>query len=124
MNDDEGRAYIQKYYDQVFNGRNIDELEVFLDKEYDDDDIPDTEIDQIKNSREYLTNLFQKIPSIKVIVNGAITHDNIIVAFLEWYRIEKSLEQSLKKGICIFTINSENKIIRKHNYIYFDTHVF
>ncbi len=124
MNDTEGLAYIRKYFDQIFNDRDTDKLEVFLAKEYDDDDIPDSEIDHIKNSREYLANLFQEIPTIQVKVNGAVTYDNIIVTFVEWYRTEQGIKQPLKKGICLFTLNNEDRIIKRHNYIYFDAHVF
>ncbi len=124
MNNEEGLAYIRNYFDQIFNGRYTDKLEVFLAQGYDDDDIPDTETDHIKNSREYLTRLFQEIPNIKVKVNGAFTYDNIVVAFIEWYRAEDGIVQPLKKGICLFTLNNENRIIKRHNYIYFDAHVF
>ncbi len=124
MNDEEGLVYIRKYFELIFNGRNTAALEVFLAKEYDDDDIPDTEIDHIKNSREYLINLFQEIPTIKVIIHRAATYDNIIVAFIEWCRAEEGIVQPLKKGICLFTLNNENRIIKRHNYIYFDAHVF
>ena len=120
MNTFEGLNYIESCFDTIFNGRNIAALDIYLDKKYDDDDIPDTETDHVKNSKEYLTQLFKEIPTIMVKVNDAITYDNVIVAFLEWYKTENKSRITLKKGVSIFVLNSEDKVIKRHNYMYFD----
>ena len=116
----EGLAFIKSYFDNIFNSRNIDALDVYLDKNYDDDDIPDTETDHIRNSKEYLSQLFTKYPTIMVKVHDAIVHDKIIVTFLEWYKNENIIEKTLIKGVGVFVLNNENKIIKRHNYIYYD----
>ncbi len=120
MNNIEGLAYLTNYFDNIFNGRNIDALDIYLDKNYDDDDIPDKETDHVKNSKEYLSQLFVEYPTIMVKVHDAITHDQVIIAFIEWYTNENKIEKTMIKGVCMFILNNENKIIKRHNYIYFD----
>lgn len=85
MNNQESLEFIQTYFEELFSKRNVDALDIYLDKEYFDDDIDDPSVDHIKNSKEYLLNLFREKPTIRVDVKEAVTRDDVISAFLEWF---------------------------------------
>jgi hypothetical protein len=119
MNNPESLEFIRKYFDELYGKRNSDALDDFLDKKYFDDDIADPKVDHIKNSKEYLLNLFTEKPSIGVDVKDAISHDNIISAFVEWYILENNVKKPYKKGVAIFVLN-DRKILKRHNYIYYE----
>jgi hypothetical protein len=118
MNNQESLEFIRQYFDELFGKRNIDVLDVYLDKDYFDDDIGDPGVDHIKDSKEFLENLFREKPSIRVDIKDAITRDDVISAFLEWFVIEDNLKRIIRKGIAIFVIRNQ-KILKRHMYIYF-----
>jgi hypothetical protein len=119
MNNQEGLEFIRKYFDELFGKRNIDALDVYLDKEYFDDDIADPNVDHKKNSKEYLAELFREKPMLGVDVKDAITHDGIITAFLEWFVQENSVKRVIRKGVAIFVVSNQ-KILKRHTYIYYE----
>lgn len=119
MNDQESLEFIRKYFDELFGKRNIDVLDICLDKDYFDDDISDPEVDHVKNSKEYLAKLFRESPTISVDVKDAITRDGVISAFLEWFISENNVKRTIRKGIAIFVINNQ-KILKRHTYIYYE----
>jgi len=119
MNNAEGLEFIHRYFDEVFNKRNIDALDDFVDKDYFDDDIGDPKVDHLKNSKEFLKELFRRNPTIGIDVTDAITHDNVISAFLEWFVRENEKKRVIRKGVAVFVV--ENQRIRKrHTYIYYE----
>jgi hypothetical protein len=117
MNNQEGLEFIQKYFDELFGKRNINALDVYLDKDYFDDDISDPTVDHIKNSKEFLAELFRERPTIGVDVKDAITRDGVISAFIEWFVSENNSKRIIRKGIAIFVVNNQ-KILKRHTYIY------
>jgi hypothetical protein len=119
MNNQESLEFIRKYFDELFGKRNIDILDVYLDKDYFDGDIGDLSVDHIKNSKEYLAELFRKKPTICVDVKDAMTRDGVITAFLEWFVRENSMKRVIRKGVAIFVV-SNRKIAKRHTYIYFE----
>lgn len=119
MNNTESFDFIQKYFDEVFNKRNVDALDVFLDREYFDDDIGDPEVDHIQNSKDYLIELFDGTPAIRVDVKDTITRDNVISAFLEWFVCENSQKRVIRKGVAIFVVEGR-RIRKRHTFIYFE----
>ena len=118
MNNREALEFIRNYFDELFGKRNIGALDVYLDKDYFDDDIGDPSIDHIKNSKEYLLNLFRENPAIRVDVKGAITGDDVISAFLEWFVAENDVRRVILKGVAIFVLRGQ-KILKRHTYIYY-----
>jgi len=119
MNNQESLEFIRRYFDELFGKRNLDALDLYLDKNHFDDDIADPNVDHIQNSKEYLLALFREKPTIGVDVKDAMTQDNVISAFLEWFVCEKGAKKTLKKGVAIFVLNN-GKILKRHNYIYYD----
>ena len=119
MNNKESLEFIQKYFNELFGKRNLAALDVYLDKDYFDDDISDPEVDHINNSKAYLKELFRENPTIGVDVNGALTHDNVISAFIEWYVHENNRKRIIRKGVAIFVVNNQ-KILKRHTFIYFN----
>ena len=119
MNNQESLEFIRTYFDELFGKRNVNALDVYLDKDYFDDDIGDPTVDQVKNSKEYLLELFKRQPTIGVDVKDAITRDGVISAFLEWFVLENGLKRVIRKGVAIFVIN-DNKIYRRHTYVYYE----
>ena len=119
MNNQESLEFIRKYFDELFVKRDIDALHVYLDKDYFDDDISDPEVDHIKNSKEYLLELFRERPTIGVDVKDAIARDNVISAFIEWFVRENNVKRTIRKGIAIFVVNDQ-KILKRHTYIYYE----
>jgi hypothetical protein len=117
MNNQESLEFVRKYFDELFGRRNVDALDVYLDKEYFDDDIGDPKVDHIENSKAYLQELFREKPTIDVDVQDAITQDNVISAFVEWFVWENNLKKTIRKGIVIFVLNNL-KIRKRHTYIY------
>jgi hypothetical protein len=93
MNNQESLEFIRKYFDELFGKRNVDALDVYLDKDYFDDDIADPDVDHIKNSKEYLLELFRKRPAIGVEVKETATRDGVIAAFLEWFVSENNVKR-------------------------------
>jgi hypothetical protein len=113
MNNQEGREFIRKYFDELFVRRNVDALDVYLDKHYFDDDIADPTVDHIKNSKEFLTELFKQSPTIGVEVKDAITQDGVISAFIEWFVRENGFKRTIRKGVAIFVVSNQ-KILNRH----------
>ena len=118
MNNQESLEFIRKYFDELFGKRNVDALDVYLDKDYFDDDISDPNVDHIKNGKEYLTELFRERPTIGVDVKDAIARDSVISAFIEWFVSENNVKRIIRKGIAIFVVNDQ-KILKRHTYIYY-----
>ena len=119
MNNQEGLAFLRKYFDELFVRRNIAALDVYLDKDYFDDDIGDPTVDHIRNSKEYLAELFRKRPTIGVHVKDALVRDDVISAFLEWSVEEDHVKRTIRKGVAIFVVK-DRKILKRHTYIYFE----
>jgi hypothetical protein len=119
MNDQESLEFIRTYFDELFGKRNVDALDIYLDKDYFDDDIGDPNVDQIKNGKEYLTELFERQPTIGVDVKDAITRDGVISAFLEWFVLENGVKKVIRKGIAIFEVRG-HKICKRHTYVYYE----
>jgi hypothetical protein len=117
MNSQESLEFIRKYFDELFGKRNIDVLDVYLDKDYFDDDISDPKVDHIKNSKKYLIELFRERPTIGVDVIDAITRDSVISAYIEWFVRENNVKRTIRKGVAIFVVNNQ-KILKRHTYIY------
>jgi predicted SnoaL-like aldol condensation-catalyzing enzyme len=120
LEDCDAYDFIYDYFNEIFNKRNIDELDIYLDENYYDDDIGEGSKNHIRNSKEYLSNIFKKNPTIEVEVIKVIVRDNVITAYLEWKAERNSKKVILRKGIGIFEIK-ENKIIRRHTYIYYQS---
>ena len=118
MNNQESLAFVQYYLHELFGKRNLDALDLYLDQDYFDDDIGDPDVDHIDSAKEYLRNLFQEQPTIGVDVKDAVTRDEVISAFLEWFVIEDKVKRPIRKGIAIFVLR-ERKILKRHTYIYF-----
>lgn len=118
MNDLNGLEFIRTYFDELFNQRNINALDIYLHEEYFDDDIGDPAVDHIQRSKEFLADLFRRNPMICVEVIDAITHENIISAFLEWSVKENGQKRVIRKGVAVFVIENR-KIRRRHTFLYF-----
>jgi hypothetical protein len=119
MNNQEGLAFIREYFDELFGKRNVNALCSYLDKNYFDDDIGESEADHVKCSQEYLSALFKRQPTIGVDVQDAIVQDNVISAFLQWFVVEEGLKRIIRKGVAIFVVENR-KIVKRHTYIYHD----
>ena len=119
MNNEEALAFIREYFDELFGKRNLDALGSYLDENYFDDDIGESEADHVKCSREYLSALFERQPAIGVDVKDAIVQDNVISAFLHWFVLEDDVKKIIRKGVAIFVVNSR-KIVRRHTYIFYN----
>jgi hypothetical protein len=85
MNNQEGFEFIGSYFDELFVKRNINALDSYLHRDYFDDDIGDPQTDHLQNTKDFLANLFREIPTISVDVKDAITRDDVISAYLEWF---------------------------------------
>jgi hypothetical protein len=118
MNNHESFEFVRNYFDELFGKWNIDALDVYLDKDYFDDDIGDPNVDHIKSSKEFLEKLFREQPTIGVDVKDAIAQADVISAFLEWFVIENDLKRIIRKGIAIFVMHDQ-KILKRHTYIYY-----
>ncbi|HET9911222.1 MAG TPA: nuclear transport factor 2 family protein [Anaerolineales bacterium] len=119
MNNQESLEFIRAYFDELFGKRNVNALDVYLDKDYFDDDIGDPNVDHIKNGKEYLTELFKRQPTIGVDVKEAITRDDVISAFLEWFVLENGVKRVIRKGVAIFEVK-DRKIYKRHTYVYYE----
>jgi hypothetical protein len=119
MNNQEGFNFIQKYFNELFGNHNIDALDHYLDKSYSDDDIGDPAIDHINNSKLFLRELFSEKPTIGVNVVNAITHDDVITAFIEWFVIEDGNKRIIRKGVALFIVKDQ-KILKRHTFLYYD----
>jgi hypothetical protein len=111
MNNQEGLEFIRKYFDELFGKQNMNALDVYLDKDYFDDDIADLTVDHIKNSKEFIAELFRERPTIGVDVKEAITRDDVISAFIEWFVDENNVKRTIGKGIAIFVVKNR-KILK------------
>jgi len=119
MNNQESLEFIRQYFGELFGKRNLEALDFYLDSNYFDDDIGDPNSSHLKDSKEYLTELFKANPTIGVDVIDAVAHDNVISAFLEWFTCENNVRRTIRKGVAIFVIKNR-KILKRHTYIYFE----
>lgn len=119
MNNVEGLAFIREYFEELFHKRNVNVLSSYLDENYFDDDIGESEADHVKCSKEFLSALFKRQPTIGVDVQDAIVQDNVISAFLHWFVLEEDAKRIIRKGVAIFVVENR-KIVRRHTYIYYD----
>jgi len=118
MNNQESLEFVRKYFDELFVKRNVDALDLYLDRDYFDDDIGNPGVDHIRNSKEYLRDLFREKPTIGVDVKAVVTHDDVISAFLEWFVTENSVRRVIIKGLGIFVLRDQ-KILRRHTFVYY-----
>lgn len=118
MNDTEAYNYIKSYFYRLFVERDLSALEDYLDKSYWDDDIGKYDTDHVRNSKEYLEKWFKDEPTISVEVKKVVIEDDILTAYLEWYKNNGDEKEIMIKGIGLFTIKNK-RIIRRHNYVYF-----
>lgn len=119
MNNQESLAFIRNYFDELFGRRNADALDSYLDKDYFDDDIGDPNVDHIKNSKEFLAELFKEKPTMGVDVKDAMAQDNVISAFIEWFVKENSAKRIIRKAVAIFVVSNQ-KILKRHTYVYYE----
>lgn len=117
MDDKEAELYIKNYFDQLFGKKNIDSLDSYLHKDYWDDDIGDSNVNHVENSKRYLENLFKENPQIGIDVNRVIAYENTIIAYLTWYENKNNVKKVLRKGVAIFEIEN-TKIKKRHTYLY------
>lgn len=119
MNNQESLEFVRKYFDELFGKRNVDVLDQYLDQDYFDDDIGDPAADHIKNSKEFLKELFRKQPTIRVDVLDAVARDNVISAYLEWHIQENNNIRTIRKGVAIFVLRNQ-RILKRHTFIYYE----
>jgi len=119
MNDQEALEYISGYFGELFDKRNLEALDDYLDPDYFDDDIGDPAVDHISNSKEYLRQWFIEQPSIGVEVRGVSVKDDVISAFLEWYVSENGIKKVIRRGVAIFVLRNQ-RIIKRHTFIYYE----
>jgi len=119
MENKKGLEFIRKYFDELFGKHNINALDLYLDELYFDDDIGDPTIDHLSNSKEFLKTLFNENPTIGVEVMDAMTHDDVISAFLHWYVIENGVKRVIRKGVALFVVKDQ-KILKRHTFVYFE----
>ena len=119
MNNQEGLEFVRKYFDELFEKQNVDALDEYLDQDYFDDDIGDPTIDHIQSSKEFLKELFRRQQTIRVDVLDAITRDDVISAYLEWYFPENNEKRTIRKGVAIFVLRNQ-RISKRHTFIYYE----
>lgn len=119
MNSQESLEFVRKYFDELFGKRNVDVLDQYLDQEYFDDDIGDPTVDHIKNSKEFLNELFRKQPTIGVEVLDAIARDDVISAYLQWYVRENNHKRTIRKGVAIFVLRDQ-RILKRRTFVYYE----
>lgn len=118
MNDFEAHTFIKKYFHELFVKRNIDSLDLFLHQDYWDDDIGDSNVDHIIDSKNYLKELFIRIPTINVEAIKTIIDENVITSYLHWIYTQDNQKIVWQKGIANFIL-SGNKIIKRHTFIFY-----
>jgi hypothetical protein len=119
MNNQQSHEFLQEYFDELFVKKNLEALDTYMDSNYFDDDIGDPLVDNLKNSKEYLRELFKNQPTIGVDVKDAIIRDNVISAYLEWFTCENNIRKTIRKGVALFVIRDQ-KILKRHTFIYFE----
>ena len=119
MNNEAGLALIREYFEELFGKRNVDALSTYLDENYFDDDIGESESDHVRCSKEFLSALFKRQPTIGVDVKDATVQDDVISAFLHWFVLEHDVKKIIRKGVAIFVMKNQ-KIVKRHTYIYYD----
>ena len=88
-----------KIFDDLFVKRNPNALDRYLHENYWDDDIGKSGINHIENSKEFLRDLFNRNPTVGVEVKKVIAKDNVITAFLKWYRTKAGNRETWMKGV-------------------------
>ena len=119
MNNKEAYEYIRTYFHRLFVERDISALDEYLHPDYWDDDIGESGISHIDNSKQFLYSLFQRLPNIDVNVENVMCNENVITVCLQWVDLHGGHPEILRKGIAVFVL-TERKISRRHTYIYFD----
>ena len=103
---------------QITPDRDLSALDEYLHPNHWDDDIGQSSIDHIQNSKEYLTDLFHSIPTIGVEVHHTTITDNVITSYLEWFHEDKGRKITRMKGVGIFVMEG-SQILKRHNYMYY-----
>jgi hypothetical protein len=117
MDNAEALHFIREFFRDVFDKRNPDAVEDYFAPDYFDGDIGDPGVDHIQNSKEFLGNLFAERPSIGVEVKDAVSRDDVIAAFVEWFVVGEGGRRPIRKGIAVFVLK-DGKIVKRHTYTY------
>lgn len=117
MDRQEALEFIRGYFAELFVRRNLDVLDEYLSSDYFDEDIGDPTVNHIQNSKEFLREWFEREPSIGVDVIDGMVHDDVITAYLEWFKYSGSVKQSIQKGVAVFVVKGR-KIVRRRTFIY------
>jgi len=117
MNDREATRFIEEYFSSLFMERDVDVLDRYLHPDYWDDDCGQEGINHIEDSKEYLRDLFSRIPTVGVSVGRVTAEGNVITAFLDWTLEDADVITTWKRGIAIFVLEGD-RIRKRHTYIY------
>jgi hypothetical protein len=119
MDDNEAFIFVSAYFKELFTNKNVGILDKYLHKDYWDDDIGNSDVNHIENSKVFLKNMFYINPSIDVEVKKVQILEKIITAYIEWFNYDKNEKQILMKGIVIFELK-DLQIIKRHTYMYYE----
>jgi hypothetical protein len=112
------REFICRYFKRLFNDRDVAVLEECLDGQYWDDDIGKTDLDHVQKSKDFVSDLFRRVPTIGVEVRGTAVLDDVITAYLEWFDYEKGMRSTWMRGVGVFEMKG-GRILKRHTYIYY-----
>ena len=114
-----GRRFLQNYFDGLFIKKDLSFIDKYMDQEYFDYDIGPSVKDHIKNSKEFLKDIFEKQPNLRVIVKKVKRIGSILCAQLQWVIIENRIKKLYMEGIATFEIKKQ-KIRKRNTLIYID----
>ena len=107
------KKFLVNYFDNLFIKRDLSTLDKYLDKNHFDYDIGFSSKDHTANSKQYLSELFIRKPTIRVKVLKTKTIKNVICAQLRWYETINKKEIVWQEGIATFLIQN-NKMFYMH----------
>ena len=118
MNDSEALSFLREYFAALFIRHDLEVIDTYMAPDYFDDDIGDPNVNHLQCSKDFLADLFMRMPGIGVEVKSACCRDDVISAYLNWTLDENGQHRVIKKGVAIFVLR-DRQIIKRHTFLYY-----
>ena len=111
------KRFLRNYFHELFVKKDVSCLDRYLSPDYFDSDIGPGVKDHVRNSKDYILNMYKTDPTLHVIVREVRKVERAYCAHLVWRHSENGIENTRFEGIATFIIE-KNKIKRRSTLLF------